>query len=370
MIHARSPWYYSLSSPTADEVEFEFYIYTGTVTTDRPATATATIKSTFIDYGDGGSPRVDVDLSPYVRDVIQHECPIALNSITAGEEGSVWVDYRYRTITSGSPTAWTSFFQDAGVRGYAEPSDGKNYRSDTVDKTMFERNERIVLQVPQNSTIYLPFSDFDAGVTPESYALYDGSTYTAINTNLDNALNTSTLITYWPVDFTNGYVSVVEDLGASSYDTLMKFEELYFPDRFWYEIRYVNKYGAIFPMFLWGKPTETIETQQEKYEIGHALETDGTYSEFKRRSIVENKKARRRYTISSEYQPEANNELWRQLFLSDRLWLRYQVPAGVSAVTPFPVNIVDTQMEVKKTKYDRLIQYRITVEEAFDYIVM
>jgi len=371
MIHARSPWYISISSATADEIELELYIYTGAWEFpgggDRPATATVTLKSTLIDYGTVSDPRIDIDISPYIRDYIEHDCPIFLNTIDADEEGCVWVDYRWRTITSGAASAWTSYFYEAAVLGYSEPSDGKNYRTTANDRVMFHTGENVTIYHRPNETFWIAFDDFDNAGTPDSYVLRSSSgARTSVNVTLDNAVNTSTLITYFAVDTTNDYVALERDNGGGDYDVLLRFEELDFRDRKWYELRFINKYGAIQGINMWGRVNESIELTEEKYELSNDL-VSGNYDQHRRMVVPRDRNGKKRWTLNTWFQREENNEIFRQLFMSERCWLRYDAGAGNSAIVPFPVNILSNQVQLKTRKHDRLIQYTIEVEEAFNH---
>ena len=65
--------------------------------------------------------------------------------------------------------------------------------------------------------------------------------------------------------------------------------------------------------------------------------------------------------LNSGYYPESNNEIFRQLFLSDKVWIEYKEKT-------LAVNIENNNIDYKTSLTDSLINYTIDVSFAFDTI--
>ena len=76
-------------------------------------------------------------------------------------------------------------------------------------------------------------------------------------------------------------------------------------------------------------------------------------------------KQNKSHTFSSGYYPEFANEQFEELLLSEFIWWS-TVKKGAGIVIPLKVKT--SSVAFKTSVNDRLIEYTIEFEEAFDYI--
>ena len=133
-------------------------------------------------------------------------------------------------------------------------------------------------------------------------------------------------------------------------------------------ITFVNKYGQFQDLWFLLKKTLTTDTTKETYQ-GINLTSSGsstTYDTTKPTKVVYNKEAKERISLNSGYYPEGYNAVFEQLLESEQIWI--QTLSAVGTTQYLPLNVI-TSSFTKKTKLnDRLIDYTIEFEEAYDKI--
>ena len=133
-------------------------------------------------------------------------------------------------------------------------------------------------------------------------------------------------------------------------------------------ITFVNKYGQFQDLWFLLKKTLTTDTMKETFQ-GINLTSGGsstTYDTTKPTKVVFNKEAKERISLNSGYYPEGYNAVFEQLLESEQIWI--QTLSAVGTTQYLPLNVI-TSSFTKKTKLnDRLIDYTIEFEEAYDKI--
>jgi CTP:phosphocholine cytidylyltransferase-like protein len=102
-----------------------------------------------------------------------------------------------------------------------------------------------------------------------------------------------------------------------------------------------------------------MTTEKDKYKSN--ILNNGTYETYNAQVRLLSKNANQRLTLNSGYYPESNNEIFRQLFLSDKVWIEYKEKT-------LAVNIENNNIDYKTSLTDSLINYTIDVSFAFDTI--
>ena len=142
-------------------------------------------------------------------------------------------------------------------------------------------------------------------------------------------------------------------------------------------ITYINKYGVQQDLWFFLKQNKNIVRTNEGYK-SNTLELTlpplgglytPTYSIQNAPNKVFNTQAKQTRTLSSGYYPEFANQFFEELLLSEYVWLSKFV-SGVVAETyvNIPVKVKTSSVAFKTSVNDRLIEYTIEFEEAFDYI--
>ena len=132
-------------------------------------------------------------------------------------------------------------------------------------------------------------------------------------------------------------------------------------------IIYINKYGAQQDLWFFLKETRNLARTNEGYKSNTITYPSGgaTYSIQDAPNKVFNTQAKQTHTLSSGYYPEFANEQFEELLLSEFIWWStFKKGSGII----IPVKVKTSTVAFKTSVNDRLIQYTIEFEEAFDYI--
>lgn len=133
-------------------------------------------------------------------------------------------------------------------------------------------------------------------------------------------------------------------------------------------IIYINKYGAQQDLWFFLKETRNIARTNEGYKsntITYPSGSSATYSVQDAPNKVFNTQAKQTHTLSSGYYPEFANEQFEELLLSEFIWWStFKKGSGII----IPVKVKTSSVAFKTSVNDRLIEYTIEFEEAFDYI--
>jgi hypothetical protein len=132
-------------------------------------------------------------------------------------------------------------------------------------------------------------------------------------------------------------------------------------------IIYINKYGAQQDLWFFLKQTRNINRTNEGYKSNTITYPSGgaTYSIQDAPNKVFNTQAKQTHTFSSGYYPEFANQQFEELLLSEFIWWS-TVKKGSGII--IPVKVKTSSVAFKTSVNDRLIEYTIEFEEAFDYI--
>ena len=134
------------------------------------------------------------------------------------------------------------------------------------------------------------------------------------------------------------------------------------------KIIYINKYGAQQDLWFFLKETKNLARTNEGYKsntITYPSAAAATYNVKNAPNKVFNTQGKQTHTLSSGYYPEFANQQFEELLLSEYVWLStFRKGSGVI----IPVKVKTSSVAFKTSVNDRLIEYTIEFEEAFDYI--
>ena len=133
-------------------------------------------------------------------------------------------------------------------------------------------------------------------------------------------------------------------------------------------IIYINKYGAQQDLWFFLKETKNLARTNEGYKsntITYPNGSSATYSIQDAPNKVFNTQAKQTHTLSSGYYPEFANEQFEELLLSEYIWWStFKKGSGII----IPVKVKTSSVAFKTSVNDRLIEYTMEFEEAYDYI--
>jgi len=133
------------------------------------------------------------------------------------------------------------------------------------------------------------------------------------------------------------------------------------------EITFINKYGVQQVLWFFLKKDKSMARKNESYKSNTITypntNNPATYSIQNAPNKVFNTQAKQSHKLSSGYYPEGLNSYFEELLLSEYVWLKLE-----SSTVRIPVKVKTSSMKFKTSVNDRLIEYSIDFEEAFDYI--
>jgi len=368
-INVRSPYFITdnstggTNSSSLVSANLSIKIYSGSSSTSM-SNAQYLISSTAVD----GS--VTFEVSELVRDYIE-------NSFDGDYTGSVkWFNYTiFRVYENDVPT--TTAVETLSVfDGYGYFEDGANpqnlqsaLQSNTTIFTNDFANINIPIHVTEDTTVsylkdgeiiftkdlvystnsadqvqYVQNSSLDADVFKKRVDAIADTTVEAFNCVKNIASDV-----YQEFDADSIYIDkggVIE---------VIKIEEVeeckYNP----YKVTFVNKFGVLQDLWFFKRSNLSLNTQQESYKAN--IVTDGTYSINSRQKTVFNKTGMERLQLNTGFYPESYNDVFRQLTLSEEVWINYDGDT-------LPINVMSSSLNYKTSVNDKLINYTIDVEFA------
>ena len=373
-INVRSPYFVNLSTALLTSAKLEIRIYRGAAETTWLGSPQYTLTSTAI------NEKVNFEIAELIKDYI----PAAFNGVypnildATEDYTTMYVDYRItETLSTGVQTPVVTL----GLRafyGYGYFEEGANpqllqgyLQSNTTILKLHDAPIRIpvdnentnsVVFLYQGQQVYswLPYTGLKIqdqivyvsnGVNGadsfEERVELDGGTFED-NACIDQFEDEFEL---FPVD--EVLLSGVEGLTIIKIDNIDECK--YTP----YKLTFINKFGAYQDIWMFKNSKLAMTTEKDKYKSN--ILNNGTYKTYNAQVRLLTKNANQRLTLNSGYYPESNNEIFKQLFLSDKVWIEYKEKT-------LAVNIENNNIDYKTSLTDSLINYTIDVSFAFDTI--
>ena len=355
----------------------ELYIYTGILTTDKPATAQYAITKNEI----SSNNYVVFEIAELVRDYLDVEFDGEYDSQTVWVESDIEL---FDAINGGGSSLGTSNTDYIAFDGYGYFEDGINPE---LSRTYLQSNNKIFRLDDQNVRVPV-FTEDTNSVTYR----YKGETKrTQVISSSTNTNGQIDYITVSGSDNTDTYKQrVLADGGTFEDNSLLDafldsidiglVDELYINSDSGTEVlkivtepcakyepikvTFVNKFGALQDIWFSLKSTESLNTTGETYKANVVDFGTLTYATYKPQVAQYNKLGKESITLNTNYLSEDYNEVIKQLMMSEQVWLTKLTDTElVLAVIP------KTQSVTYKTSLnDRLVQYTIDFEYAFDKI--
>jgi len=323
MINVLSPYYLNYNDTDLSLINVDLYIYTGTQTTDRGAIKYNIQKKPYNNL-------VSIEISSLVKDYLTTD----LNNQSA------WVDIiTTKYISDVAQTPITE--QHAAFYGYGYFQDGINPQQ--VNTTMISNNLIInytgsEVKIPVNAT------------ETSTLQYYNGNTLVStvtINpvTLSDDIINYSTSLSTYDRVLINGNEIKIKDIDECTDIP--------------YKVTFINKFGALQEIWFFKRKKLTLNTTKESYKAN--IVNKGSYSKFEHQTKITNKQGREKISLNTGYYPQQYNEIFKQISLSEYIWVEID---GANK----PIKITSSSLNYKTQLTDKLINYTIEIEMAFDKI--
>ncbi|MEJ6792011.1 MAG: hypothetical protein QNK89_04560 [Lacinutrix sp.] len=371
-INVRSPYYVYKTQTKLQSAILNIWIYSGTQTTSRPAAATYTLRSFAINEA------VNYEIAELVRDYMTY-------SAESYETPIVWVDYQLTKVVAGV-TSTETLVANKGFYGFGYFEDGYNPQ---LNADFLQSNKTIVKL--DDAPIYLPIDT--NRVTEVSFYHNNEKVYEqnfSPNTNSDNQIQYVTN-TDSPADrFRDRVLSFNQGSGPGIFEGSICFDEFsneieVFPvDTIYvyslynsgggreikvknieeckyepYKISFINKYGALQDIWFFKTSSKELTTKRESFKRNTLVANNYSLNEHQDKNLY--KRGNEKMSLNTGFYPEEYNEVFKQMQLSEDAWIRID---GKS----LPINITDSGFGYKTSLNDKLINYNIKIEFAFDTI--
>jgi len=372
-INLRSPYYISTSITDTSYATLDITIWSGSVTSP-PASQYSLRKSVV-----GSSVIVLFEISELVRDYLD----ITFDGDYTGQ--SVWVKTVHTVYNSSGGVLLSSTYTDTAFDGYWYFEESQT----ATPSTFISNRELFVLEdntfrIPiytSNSPTVVFYKDGEV-IASETFSSSTDSVnqikYVSIYGNSVNWDTFQERVTgeFPPADyepnaclqsfFDNYSIGAVDKItvsDSSGIETIKVnvIEECKYEPK---KVTFINKFGALQDMYFFKKAVEqmTIEKESYKSNIISAYGQYGTSSHVNRDFNVVGKES---ITLSSGFLSEEYNEVFKQMMLSEKVWVTNILETGEQVL---PINVKTSDITYKTSLNNKLVEYTIEFDKSFDTI--
>ena len=336
-INIRSPYYVRNLVTSKDYVKCEVFIYSGDSVTDRGA-ATYTLTQRTPE-----NKNYAFEISELIKDYLDVEFNGSYNSYMT------WVDYRFTQGTdAGGDDTPTSYTLTEAYDGYGYFQEGSQSSINQYNENFGMFSNNVIYHLASESLV-LPIRSDDVfsivsklnGVTKNTY-------------NYIEELDSNDRVQYPSWDTTTTPIDELT-IDGDSYEVVLIEECKYEPVK----VTFVNKYGALQDLWFFKRNSKDIQTKSTEYQAN--LVNSGLWSNTSHQKTITDNNGQESIALNSGYYPEEYNEVFKQLLLSEKVWLKVDN-------TTRPVNISSKSMSFKTQLDDKLIEYAIKFNFSNDII--
>ena len=130
------------------------------------------------------------------------------------------------------------------------------------------------------------------------------------------------------------------------------------------KVTFINKFGALQDMYFFKKAVEKMTVKKESYKA-NILNANKTYSISSHTNRDFNITAKESITLSSGFLSEEYNEVFKQMMLSEKVWITNIIETGEQVL---PINVKTSNITYKTSLNDRLVDYTFDFEYSFNVI--
>ena len=371
IIRTRSPFFIRTPQQTSSSLSYfqiTISIFSGLSTSTTPCDDLA-VSYQLQKKPLGTENSVTVDISEIVNDQLEQIFTGTYSASSA--KASVWVTVTTSARQSdgtiiGSATSNTYLAQE----GFNKFKEGVNYTTEPI--AMISGS---YIQYDRNGTATIPVNV--ERVTSVQWR--SGTAVRETDSFSDNG-NSNQKIQY--AQFTNttllDNVLITYDDSSTTTITLDPVEECKFPVN---KITFVNRWGAMQDLFFFKKSVDSLESRSENYNrsifkartvsLSEGEEPEGpceetitfnSYSTTAHAKKTFNANATESVLLNSGFVNELMNPYFEELMVSENIWLTD------SNNVIYPVNLKESSFTKKTGLNDRLINYTMSFEKAFDLV--
>lgn len=345
--YVTTPWVSTNTGLTSTSYTLYIYIWTGLkASVPVTATYTQTKKNSSVSTG---SDRINI--ARLVSDYIDFTPQTATSTSALDGVNQTWVKTEVTYITTDGADATTK--QEVAVnlasRGYSYGNEGENVAVSS-GATMLQGD---YYKVDRTGYFCVPIHIDESASKTATVISYPN---TQINQTLTMPATTqsSELIQYIWVDASEASTdtSIEVIYGVTRKTILIKDEFKYTP----VQLLYMNKDGTQQILTMFKERRSSLAVTDAQYESDRGQPSTG-----KHQFVRTNVQGRTTLKMNSGFVLEDNNEGFRQLYLSERVWI-------LAGTVLTPVNITSKTIDYKTRENEKLINYEIDIEYSYNEI--
>jgi hypothetical protein len=342
-IFARSPYILTINEAAQTASMIQIFLWNGN-TTPMPASPAYTLSK---QIPSSSSPATYYDLSPYIREFINHNTLQTITTSNAPTPSAQWCWIGIKTFkkTTGGFVQFGTTLTYRAYEGYGNYTDGANPNLSRVHLEQKTYNYYLDgtgnyghLTIENISGDFIKYTNLVTGAnTTSSLGTLNVQDYPRVYSTYLSAGN--------KVEIINGGSTV----WTATFQP--KAECKYTPIR----CDFVNKYGAWQTEWFFKASNKSINVENTEYNLMPATYPSYDIQEGQRK--VFNTNAKEQVKVNTDWVNESYSEVIRQLMLSERILLDKS-----------PVKINTKSTELFKSINTHMINYQLDFEYAYDTI--
>ena len=127
---------------------------------------------------------------------------------------------------------------------------------------------------------------------------------------------------------------------------------------------FINKFGALQDIYFFKKQVNKMDVTKESYNA-NTLNSSYSYGRSVHTKRDFNIKAKESFTFSSGYLSEEYNEVFKQMMLSEKVWITNITETEEQVL---PINVKTSNITYKTSLNDRLVEYTIEFENSYNVL--
>ena len=132
------------------------------------------------------------------------------------------------------------------------------------------------------------------------------------------------------------------------------------------KVTFVNKFGVLQDMYFFKKMVEQMTTKRESYKSNILnLQQGDDYNIYEHTKRDFNISANESMTLSSGFLSESYNEVFKQLMLSEKVWITNRTDTSEKVL---PINIKTSDITYKTSLNDKLVEYTIEFDNSYNVL--
>ena len=318
-------------------IELDLYVWSGTETS-APSIPQYEINKSRIDTHDN----ITLEIGELVRDYLEISFNDDYNSQTKWVRAVIeYFDESDNPYTYNNPQVFTYL-----------ATDGYGYFEDDTNPEL-SRNKLISaddIYLPENTVGKLPiFAEGVGKVTIDS-----------VDTQITDSGNTNQKIQYIDIPANSSLIQVYDTNDTTLLSTVNVTnicEPKYTP----FKVTFVNKLGAFQDLYFFKKTTESTNVTDETFKRNTIANSTSTYKTYEGQKQRYNINSQTSLSMNTGFVKENMNQTIEELFFSENVWIRYEGKT-------LPINPSSKSLQYKTVLNDKLINYTVDFEFAFDKI--